>query len=316
MAGDFRAYDIVDHRSEAFVGWLGFGRNPRLAEMVDEADLLIFVGCTAGDVLSDGYQRGLGADRVVVVDPGPGLMQHSLRCDVHAVCAPPPFVAELVGSGAPPEEPPWGSWARTARASYEAFSTPTPDGVSLGVDLGEAMGILREVLDEDAVITFGAGNHAIWAQRYLPHHTYPSLLAPRNGAMGFGIPAAVAASIALPGRQVVSVSGDGCFLMNGQEMATAVAAEVSPLVLVVDNGMYGTIRTHQEEQYPGRQSGTALTNPDFAELARAFGGFGERVERTADLRGALERAVSSEKPAILHLIADPSVLVPNPRQAP
>ncbi|WP_435201975.1 thiamine pyrophosphate-dependent enzyme [Janibacter sp. GS2] len=315
VAADFRAHDIIDHRSEAYVGSFGFGRSPALAQVLDEADLLVFIGCSAADVLSDGYQRGGRADRVVVVDPDPGLLQHHLRVDVHAVCAPAPFVAELATQGAPPGAVPWRAWAADARAAHESFSTPAPDGVSTGVDLGAAMAVLRDVLDEDAVITYGAGNHAIWAQRYLPHHTYPSMLAPRNGAMGFGVPAAVAASIALPGRQVVSIAGDGCFLMNGQEMATAAAHGVAPVVLVVDNGMYGTIRTHQEREYPGRPSGTALTNPDFAEYGRAFGGFGERVERTEDLPGALERAIASGRPSILHLVADPSVLLPVPEGA-
>jgi acetolactate synthase-1/2/3 large subunit len=308
---DFRAHDILDHDSPSFAGWLGLSRDPALAEMLDEADLLVFVGCGAADILSDGYRRGRQASRVVVVDPDPGLRAHQHRVDLHLL-ATPGALMEAVADATPQRSPRWDAWAARARSAQQAFSAPRPDGVEHGVDLGVAMQELRHRLTPDAVVTYGAGNHAVWPQRYLPHHSYPSLLAPRNGAMGFGVPAAVAAALANPGRQVVSVAGDGCFLMNGQELATAVANDVALLVLVVDNAQYGTIRAHQERHYPGRPSASALVNPDFAAYCRSFGGFGERVSTTAELPAALDRALASGRVALLHLLADPHVLRPQP----
>lgn len=172
------------------------------------------------------------------------------------------------------------------------------------------MAVLREELTPDAVITYGAGNHALWPARYLPHRSPASLVAPRNGAMGMGIPAAVAASLAFPGREVVSVAGDGCFLMNGQELATAVGHGAVFVALVVDNGCYATIREHQEGAYPGRPSGTRLTNPDFAAWARSYGAYGETVTSDRDFREAFRRARASGLPAVLHLIQDPAVRAP------
>ena len=165
-------------------------------------------------------------------------------------------------------------------------------------------------LDDDAVITFGAGNHTLWPMRYLSHNSPNSLVAPRNGAMGVGVPAAVAASLVFPGRQVVSIAGDGCFMMNGQEIATAIAYGATPVTIVIDNGIFATIVEHQEQWYPGRPSGTDLVNPDFAAFSRSFGGFGERVETTDEFEGALGRAIESGLPAVLHVVQDPAVRSP------
>ncbi len=200
-------------------------------------------------------------------------------------------------------------WLVRARSDYEAYATPRADGGS-GVDLGECLQVLREELDDDAVITYGAGNHALWPGRYLQHTAADSLAAPRNGAMGMGIPAAVAAGLIFPGRQVVSVAGDGCFMMNGQEIATATGYQSTFIAIVVDNGCFATIREHQEREYPGRPSGTHLTNPDFALWAQSFGAFGERAERTSEFRAAFQRAVASGKPAVLHVIQDPATRSP------
>lgn len=309
VASDFRSHDIVDHASSSYVGWFGFGGDPALAERQDRADLLVFVGCGAADVMSGGYRRGRQAAQVVVVDPDPQMRTHQHRVDQHLL-ATPAALLDAVEHRGPATAPGWAQWAAEAREEQQSFAAPAPDGVTSGVDLGVAMGELRERLEPDAVVTYGAGNHAVWAQRYLPHHRYPSLLAPRNGAMGFGVPAAVAACLARPERQVVTVSGDGCFLMNGQEIATAAAYGLAPLALVVDNSGYGTIRAHQEQQYPGRRSGTSLTNPDFGAYARAFSGFGERVSTTEEFVPALDRALRSGLPAVLHLDVDPDLLRP------
>jgi acetolactate synthase-1/2/3 large subunit len=314
VASDFRAHDIVDHASPSYAGWLGFGCDPAVGELLDQADLLVFVGCGGGDVLTGGYRRGRSAARVVVVDTDPELETHQLRVDLHLLAAPA-ALADAVAERLPDRRPPWSSWSGRARSAQQRFAAPAPDGARRGVDLGAAMVMLRERLDRDALLTYGAGNYAVWAQRYPPPHSYPSVLAPRNGSMGFGLPAGVAASLACPGRRVVTVTGDGDFLMNGQELATAVAHGARPLVLVVDNGMYGTIRAHQQRAYPGRFTGTTLVNPDFAAYSRAFGGFGEKVTRTDDFPAALERALGATGPALLHLVVDPDVLAPTPAPA-
>ena len=183
---------------------------------------------------------------------------------------------------------------------------PTPGAFSYA----EALRWLRDRLPDDAIVTNGAGNYAIWVQRYLRFRRFGTQLAPTSGSMGYGLPAAVAAKRLHPGRIVVCFAGDGCFLMNGQEFATAVQYGLPIIVIVVDNGMYGTIRMHQERQFPGRVSATTLTNPDFAALAVAFGGHGETVETTEAFAPAFERAVASGKPAIVHCRLDPEAITP------
>lgn len=309
---DFRAYDSVPHRAGCFVGSLGYGRSDALASRLDAADLLIFIGCVRSDVLSDGYRRGLDAV-TVVVNADADLTAHFGRLDAQIIAAPAPFAAALSDPDAPElrtmDLDIDVEWLKTARRDYEDFRIPVPHE-GTGVDLCAVMQVLEGAKDDDAVITFGAGNHAIWPARYLTHSTVHSLAGPRNGAMGMGIPAAVAASLAFPGRQVISVAGDGCFLMNGQELATAVGFGATFVVLVVDNGGYATIIEHQEAHYPGRPSGTALTNPDFAALARSYGAFGERIEATHEFGPAFRRALDSGLPAVLHLIQDPSTRAP------
>ncbi|MGP0224572.1 thiamine pyrophosphate-dependent enzyme [Paenarthrobacter sp. NCHU4564] len=305
VMADFRAYDAVPHRSDAYAGFLGYGRSDANAQRLDDADLLVFVGCVRGDVLSDGYKRGLDAE-TVVVNADANLLGHFGRVDQHIVADVTAFATALPSDAGSDRE---DGWFATARADHLAFSTPRPDG-GIGVDLGVAMEVLKKEMDDDAVLTFGAGNHALWPARYLKHNSANSLAAPRNGAMGMGIPAAVAASLAFPGRQVISVAGDGCFMMNGQEIATAMGYGAQFIVLVVDNGIFATIREHQEAHYPDRPSGTHMTNPDFAALARSYGGYGERVERTEDFAGAFRRAAESGLPALLHLPQDPSTRSP------
>jgi acetolactate synthase-1/2/3 large subunit len=176
--------------------------------------------------------------------------------------------------------------------------------------MGAVMQTLRETLPADAIMTNGAGNYATWLHRFHRFQHYGTQLAPTSGSMGYGLPAAVGAKRVYPDRTVVCLAGDGCFLMHGQEFATAVQYGLPILVLIIDNGMYGTIRMHQERHYPGRISATALRNPDFAAYARAFGGHGERVESTEEFAPALKRALASGKPAILHCLIDPEVITP------
>ncbi|WP_411088538.1 thiamine pyrophosphate-dependent enzyme [Streptomyces sp. 061-3] len=314
VLADFRAYDAVPHDLEglgAYAGSLGYGRGDHAAQLLDEADLTVFLGAPRGDVLSDGYTRGLDSETVLVL---PGDAQgHCGRIDQFVSAHAPTFVLDLVTTPAAPDAD--AAWFGAAVDTQARFATPPSeptedDTHDTYVDLTAVMGVLREELTHDAVITYGAGNHALWPARYLPHRTPASLVAPRNGAMGMGIPAAVAASLAFPGREVVSVAGDGCFLMNGQELATAVGHGAAFVALVVDNGCYATIREHQEGAYPGRPSGTQLTNPDFAAWARSYGAYGETVTSHRDFREAFRRARASGLPAVLHLIQDPAVRAP------
>jgi acetolactate synthase-1/2/3 large subunit len=306
VVADFRAYDAVPHRSDAYAGFLGYGRSDANAARLDAADLIVFLGCVRGDVLSDGYTRGLGAD-TVVVNADADLLGHFGRMDQHITADVTAFSTVLAGMESAVR--PAAGWFADARADYLKFSSAQPDG-GTGVDLGVVMEILKQEMADDAVLTFGAGNHALWPARYLQHNSANSLAAPRNGAMGMGVPAAVAASLAYPGRQVISVAGDGCFMMNGQEIATAMGHGARFIVLVVDNGIFATIREHQEALYPGRPSGTHMTNPDFAALARSYGGYGERIEKAEDFAAAFRRAVDSGLPAVLHLPQDPTTRSP------
>lgn len=308
VVADWRCQDMVDHDSPAYAGWFGYGSDPGLLDALDRADLLLFVGGQYGDVLSGGYTRGNPDAPTVVVSADPDLRAHQRRVDLHLLATPAAFAGALPEG--PAADPVWWEGLRAAR---ERFATPGVPVRSEYVDLDMAVAALAERMTPDAIVAHGAGQHAIWAQRFLPRHSFPSLLAPRNGAMGYGLPAAVAASLVHPGRQVVCVAGDGCFLMNGQELATAAAYGATPLVVIADNSGYGTIRQHQRRHHPGRPSGTALVNPDFGALARSFGLHGERLSRTEDVPAALDRAlaaVAGGRAAVLHLDVDPEILQP------
>ncbi|MGH3342526.1 MAG: thiamine pyrophosphate-binding protein [Carbonactinosporaceae bacterium] len=321
VAVDFRCQDHIDNESPAYVGPLGYGRDPRLAERLHEADLVVAVGTTLGDVPTDGYtllRVPEPGSRLVQVlpDPDPGGLVH--RTTLRVVATPAAFARGLVES-APGAPVPWAAWAEAARKDHVDRRTPAPDGDPL--DMALVMGELRDRLPGDAIVTLGAGNHALWAQRFLVHRRFPSQLGPRNGSMGYSVCAGVAAAIAEPARRVVAVTGDGCFLMNGQEIATALAYGAAPVILVANNASYGTIRRHQERAYPGRVSGTGLVNPDFAAYARAFGGYGEVVTRTEQVGGALDRAFAAGTVAVLDLRMDrrrlaPGVTVDDVRTAP
>ena len=196
------------------------------------------------------------------------------------------------------------------RDSYEAWTDPLRITHPGNFQMGQVMAHLRSVLPPDAIMCNGAGNYATWLHRFHPFTQYGTQLAPTSGSMGYGLPAAVGAKRIFPERTVVCFAGDGCFMMHGQEFATAVQYDLPIIVLVIDNGMYGTIRMHQEREYPARLSATSLHNPDFAAYAQAFGGHGERVETTEQFAPALERATASGKPAILHCLLDPETISP------
>ncbi|KAB2891192.1 MAG: thiamine pyrophosphate-binding protein, partial [Burkholderiaceae bacterium] len=204
---------------------------------------------------------------------------------------------------------PWGDWTRAARADYLDHLRP-PVVMPGDVDLGQVMVHLGEVLPADTIVSNGAGNYTLWVQRFWRYGGLRTQLAPTSGTMGYGLPAAISAKLLHPERAVVCFAGDGCFLMNGQELATAMQYGANVIVIVVNNGMYGSIRMHQEKHYPGNVWGTALTNPDFAVLAQSYGAHGEVVTRTSEFAAALERARHAGRPALIELRVSPEALSP------
>ena len=302
VAVAFRRQDAIANGSTVYAGNLGYGPNPKLVARVRDADLLLVVGARLGEATTDGYTLVTPdhpGQTLVHIHPDPAELNSAFHAD-YAVCASMhDFAAALDAQTG------WPSLrgGAEAHADYLAWSTPAPrDGVAL--DLGPCVAAMRQALPADTIICNGAGNFSGWWHRYWRYAGPGCQLAPTAGAMGYGLPAAIAASLRHPDRCVVALAGDGDFLMNGQELATAVQHGASLLVLVIDNGSYGTIRMHQEREFPGRVAGTALRNPDFAALARAYGCWSETVERTADFAPALARATAQAGVRLLHLKTD------------
>jgi acetolactate synthase I/II/III large subunit len=246
---------------------------------------------------------------LVHIHPDAGELGRVYRPHLAINASPTAFSAALEGVQ-PPNAIRWRERTEQAHAEYLAWSDPAAIRHPGALQMGAVMAHLRETLPGDTIFCNGAGNFSTWIHRFWPFRAYATQLAPTSGSMGYGVPAAVGAKRVEPDRNVVCFSGDGDFLMNGQEFATAVQYDLPILIVLVDNGMYGTIRMHQESEYPGRVSATALRNPDFAAYARAFGGHGERVERTEEFAPAFERARRSGKPAILHCLIDPEAITP------
>jgi acetolactate synthase-1/2/3 large subunit len=299
VACAFRQQDAFDNASPVWAGNLGYGPNPKLVERVKSADLILAVGARLGEATTDGYSL-ITPDHpgqlLVHVHPDPNELGRVYRADL-PLCADMDEFAEAAAL--------WDTddvhFASGAQAHDEwlAWSDPAPSGVTL--DLGQCVRAMRTAMPGDTVICNGAGNFSGWWHRYWHYGPKPSQLAPTAGAMGYGVPAAVAAALRLKDRKVVAIAGDGDFLMNGQELATAVQYDADLLVIVVDNGAYGTIRMHQEREYPARLSATTLRNPDFAALARAYGGWAATVERTEEFAPALAEAMQHRGVKLLHL---------------
>ena len=304
----FRRQDALDNDSPSYAGDIGIGVNPKLAARVREADVLLVVGPRLGEMTTSGYTLldvPTPKQALVHVHPGAEELSRVYQAALPILSGMEQFAAAVGGLRV---EPRWSDWRAAARADYEEWqrhgAMPGP------VDYGDVIAHLRERLPADTIVCNGAGNFSVWVHRFWRYHVYPSELAPTSGAMGYGVPAAVAAKAVAPDRTVLCFAGDGDFLMTGQELATAVQYELAILIVVVNNGMYGTIRMHQERHYPGRVVGTDLRNPDFAAYARAFGAHGETVERTEDFADALERALASGIPALLELRIDPEAITP------
>ncbi|GGF46573.1 thiamine pyrophosphate protein [Azorhizobium oxalatiphilum] len=311
VATSFRRGHLFPSDHPNYAGDVGIGPNPKLAARVKEADVLILVGARMSEMPSSSYTLidiPNPRQTLVHIHPGAEELGKVYQPALALEATPGSFVAAMAAH-APGQTPRWAEDVKTAHADYLAW-TETPATLPGAFQYGEAMVHLRETLPPEAIVCNGAGNYATWLHRYYRLRKRGTQLAPTSGSMGYGVPAAVMAKRQHPDVPVVAFAGDGCFLMNGQEFATAVQHDIPIIVVVVDNGMYGTIRMHQEREYPGRISATRLKNPDFAAYARTFGGHGETVERTEEFAPAFQRAVESGLPAILHCKLDPEAITP------
>ena len=310
VAVSFRRQMLFPADHPCFIGDVGIGLNPALLKRIAEADLVLLAGGRMSEMPSQSYTLfdiPVPKQSLVHVHADSGELGR-VYSPALAINATPTAFAAALASLPTPASRPWAQATAAMHQAYLAWSDPAPIRTPGALQMGGVMQYLEANLPPDAIMTNGAGNFATWLHRFHRFTRYATQLAPTSGSMGYGLPAAVGAKRLWPERTVVCFAGDGCFMMHGQEFATAVQYDLPIIVLIIDNGMYGTIRMHQEKHYPGRISATQLRNPDFAAYARAFGGHGERVETTEQFGPAFERALASGKPAILHCLIDPEAI--------
>jgi acetolactate synthase-1/2/3 large subunit len=307
VATSFRRQDYIDNASPSYAGVLTIGHDASLAARLREADLLLALGTRLGDVPTRGYttlEPPRTPHTLVHIHADPDELGRVYEPDLGVVSDAGAFLAAIE----PVDGARWRPWTEAAHTEFLASLEHRRGPGEL--DLGDVMAHLRERLPPEAVITNGAGNFTVWAHRFYAFRQYGTQLAPCSGTMGYGLPAAVAAKVLDPERTVVCIAGDGDFLMSGHEMAAARQEGAPIVVLLVNNGMYGTIRMHQERQFPGRVVGTDLVNPDFVALARAYGAYAEPVARSEDFPAAFERALAAGRSALLELRVDPEAISP------
>ncbi|MEZ5830441.1 MAG: thiamine pyrophosphate-binding protein [Dongiaceae bacterium] len=306
----FRCQDLFDNGHENYAGDVGIGINPMLADRVRNTDLLIVVGARLGEMTTSGYTLlDIPVPRQDLVHVHASAEElgrvYQAVLPINAGMAEFAAMAKVLE---PVTRRAWDNETRSARAAYLEWSTPPQ--VEGPVQMGEIMTWLEQRLPADAILTNGAGNYSTWIHRFHRYRRFRTQLAPTNGSMGYGVPSAIAAKSVAPDRMVVSFNGDGCYMMNGQELATAVQYDLPVIFVVVNNGSYGTIRMHQERTYPGRVSGTDLVNPDFVALAHAYGAHGELVQQTSDFASAFERAANADRPALIEIRLSTEVITP------
>jgi len=319
IVSSFRRQDLIDNRHGNYCGHLGLGVDPSLAERLRASDVLVAIGSRLSENTTGGYtllEPPTPRQTLVHVHPDPNELGRVYHPTLAIACGLADFGLATKGlevSGRERRQ----QGLREARAAYVAFSDPasTPTTAATKVDLATVVGWLSENLTEDAIIANGAGNYTVWVHRFFQYRQPRTELAPISGAMGYGFPAAIAAKLRYPAREVVAFAGDGCFLMYPQELATAVQHRANLTVIVVNNGLYGTIRMHQERRYPGRAVATDIANPDFVALAHSFGAHAERVSTTDQFPDAYRRAATAGRPALLELIVDPAQSTPTFRLA-
>jgi acetolactate synthase-1/2/3 large subunit len=305
----FRCQDRFDNTHRNYAGDVGIGINPKLAQRIRDADLILAVGARLGEITTQGYtllEPPRPKQQLVHVYPDPDELGRVYQADL-AICAGIEEFAREASALPPVDTAKWRPWSGQAREDYLAHLKPSA-GLPNALDMAAVMSHLNGALPDDGILTTDAGNFSGWMQRFYQYRGYPTQLGPTSGAMGYGIPAAIAARLVFPDRPVVGFCGDGGCLMTGQEIATAVHYGIDPVILVINNDMYGTIRMHQERDYPGRVMGTALTNPEFTVWAKSFGAYGELVTKTEEFPGAFERARNAGRIALLELRIDPELI--------
>jgi acetolactate synthase-1/2/3 large subunit len=306
----FRSQDLLDNHADYYIGATGVGGNPALLQRVKDSDFLLVVGARLDQLTTAGYAMvdiPRPKQKMVHIYPDPAELGRVYQADLLINATMPEF-ATAARTLPSVDGNVWADWTRAGREEYLRYIEPTE--VPGLVNFGQILAYLNKHLPAETIVTNGAGNYTAWCHRFYEFSVPRTQLAPISGAMGYGVPAALAAKLVHPERIVLSFAGDGCFLMNGQELATAMMYGLNIIFIVVNNNMMGTIRMHQERQYPGRVSGTSLVNPDFAAYARAFGAYGEVVEKTGDFPDAFERAQAAGRPALLELRVDPEALTP------
>ena len=310
VGASFRCQDYLDNRHPAYAGDVGIGINPALAERVKNADVILALGARLGEITTSGYTLLAPPEpqqHLIHVHPDPSELGRVYRPALAIAARAGAVVQQLAKAETAPARN-RSAFVKAARTDYEIWQEPQETSGALKME--NVVAHLNEVLPEDAIVTNGAGNYSAWLHRYYRYRSWRTQLGPTSGSMGYGLPAAISAKLQIPDRDVICLAGDGCFQMVSQEFGTACQYGANVVVLISNNAMYGTIRMHQQRHYPHRPSGTAILNPDFAALARAYGGFGATVECDADFPEAFAQARASGVPAILDLKLDPAALSP------
>jgi acetolactate synthase-1/2/3 large subunit len=316
VAASFRRQDLLDNEDQHYVGVLGLAANPSLLQRVSDADVVIAIGSRLSEVTSNGYrlfQQEVESQKLIHLYPQPHVLADVYKPAL-SFHAPLSDLAKELATLPEPRSITWTDWTSEARQDFLTFSQPLvmhPD--NNGVDMGKVVNYLSDYLSEDAIVCNGAGNFSVWVHRFYKYRTHFSELAPTNGSMGYGLPAAIAAKIRYPEKSVICFSGDGCFMMYPQELATAIQEKAALILLIVNNGMYGTIRMHQEREYPGRVFASNLVNPDFVALSKSFGAYAERVTAFSEFPNAFARAINSKRVSVIELLTDPFQIAPSKR---
>lgn len=310
VATSFRCQDLYNNALSNYAGELGTSANPKLIQSIKDSDLLLVIGARIGEMTSAGYTMvniPVPEQKLIHVHSGAEELGRVYYPTLPINATMSAFSKQLRALGKISDNQ-WASWTAELNKNYtdNLHHAPIPGAVQMG----EIMQWMRANLPEDTIMTTGAGNYTAWPHRFYQYKTFRTQLGATNGSMGYGVPAAIAAKLTDRTRTVIAFAGDGCFMMNGQELATAMQYDARVVFIVVNNGMYGTIRMHQERTYPGRVSGTALANPDFAALAQAYGLHGEVVAETDEFAPAFERCVNSGKPALIEIRIDQEAITP------
>jgi acetolactate synthase I/II/III large subunit len=311
VVAGFRSQDVLDNRSPHYVGDLSLGCSKALMERVKAADLLLVIGDRLGDVTTNHFSLldvPTPKQILIHVFPGAEELGGTYNPTLAIASKSSSFLAALAKLR-PLDANPWATWREESRQALVNYQSPRPEAA--GFDLSKVIGHLNRVLPDDAMVTNGAGNYTIWLHRYFCYRQLGTQIAPKSGSMGYGLPAAIAAKLRHPNRTVVCLAGDGCFMMASQEFATAVQHSLPIIVIIVNNGMYGSIRMHQENHFPNRPSGTDLLNPDFAALARSYGAYGEIIDHHDQFPDAFARAAKADRPTVIELRVNRNQLTPD-----